>query len=411
MKKSIMILSFMLACVMMCCLFTTKGSNKFVRASSRTINNNQTIIVVGKGEIDVEPDIVQINFGLKTRADSLKEGQTKIKESFDNVVSKLKQLDDKSSVSVCYSSSYPVSEGGLLAYEFDCCLTAKSSKVDKANDIVNTIISAGATSVHNTSYTLLDREDAYVKALVKAKDNADQKVRAMYNDAKLVGLREEACYSCCESSKGENIKVCARVKAFYEVGSLNENISTTNTATQTSNTKNFVNNTEKNLTNNEEKTNKNLEKNNEEKQEGLTTQNQKENINNNSITQTTNSQSNLENKQSIETTNEQNLNKKEETKEDKQIKNSSINETENNNKNLQENESVEKDLNNKNDTSANTFGQEKNDAVNVLNDSKTTQNQNKKSSKINANNLIVKADKTLARNDDFSLNEEYKEIA
>ena len=90
MKKSIMILSFMLACVMLCCIFTTKGTGKLVRASSRRINNNQTIIVVGKGEVEVEPDSVQINFGLKTRADSLQAGQIKIKESFDNVVSLVK---------------------------------------------------------------------------------------------------------------------------------------------------------------------------------------------------------------------------------------------------------------------------------------------------------------------------------
>ena len=238
MKKSIMILSFMLSFVMLCCIFTTKGSNKLVRASSKTINNNQTIIVVGKGEVEVEPDTLQINFGLKTRADSLQSGQEKIKESFDNVVSKLKQVDDKANIYVYYSASYPVSDGGLLSYEIDYGLTAKSSKVDSANDIVNTIISAGATSVHNTSYTLTNKEETYVQALVKAKDNANQKVKAMYKDAVLVGLREENCYSCCESSRGEKIKVCAKVKAFYEVGSLTENHFQTSTKNDVKNQSN-----------------------------------------------------------------------------------------------------------------------------------------------------------------------------
>ena len=409
MKKSIMVLSFMLSVVMLCCIFTTKSNNKLVRASSKTINNNQTIIVVGKGEVEVEPDTIQINFGLKTRADSLQSGQEKIKESFDNVVSKLKQVDDKSNVYIYYSSSYPVSDGGVLSYEFDCCLTAKSSKVDSANDIVNTIISAGATSVHNTSYTLTNKEESYVQALVKAKDNADQKVKAMYTDANLVGLREENCYSCCESSRGEKIKVCAKVKAFYEVGSLSENYSQTSAKndvknqsnTTTTNTNKLTENAVEKQTENIEKTNKNKTEKVEEKQNNLSDINTQEKPSNNSVFQTTNSKNTV-------AQNDQNYNKTKDIKTYEEIKNNNENNLENNNKNNLE-KSAE-NLNN-NNTTTNTFNQEKTDVVEVKAENKLNENKTQNSNKINADNLIVKADKTLARNDDFSLNEDYKEIA
>ena len=409
MKKSIMILSFMLSFVMLCCIFTTKGSNKLVRASSKTINNNQTIIVVGKGEVEVEPDTIQINFGLKTRADSLQSGQEKIKESFDNVVSKLKQVDDKANIYVYYSASYPVSDGGLLSYEFDYGLTAKSSKIDSANDIVNTIISAGATSVHNTSYTLTNKEETYVQALVKAKDNADQKVKAMYKDAVLVGLREENCYSCCESSRGEKIKVCAKVKAFYEVGSLSENYSQTSTKndvknqsnTTTTNTNKLTENAVEKQTENIEKTNKNKTEKVEEKQNNLSDINTQEKLGNNSVSQTTNTKNTV-------AQNDQNYNKTKDIKTYEEIKNNNENNLENNTKNnLEKNEEK---LNN-NNTTANTFNQEKTDVVEVKAENKLNENKTQKSNKINADNLIVKADKTLARNDDISLYEEYKEIA
>ena len=66
---------------------------------------------------------------------------------------------------------------------------------------------------------------------------------------------------------------------------------------------------------------------------------------------------------------------------------------------------------NNNNTTTNTFNQEKTDVVEVKAENKLNENKTQKNNKINADNLIVKADKTLARNDDFSLNEDYKEIA
>ena len=134
---------------------------------------------------------------------------------------------------------------------------------------------------HTFATTLTNKEETYVQALVKAKDNADQKVKAMYKDAVLVGLREENCYSCCESSRGEKIKVCAKVKAFYEVGSLTENYFQTSTKndvknqsnTTTTNTNKLTENAVEKQTENIEKTNKNKTEKVEEKQNNLSPEN------------------------------------------------------------------------------------------------------------------------------------------
>ena len=63
-----------------------------------------------------------------------------------------------------------------------------------------------------------------------------------------------------------------------------------------------------------------------------------------------------------------------------------------------------------NKTSVDTFNEDKVENISVSNSKNTNKNQ-KQISGINPENLIVKADNTLARNDDISLNEEYKEIA
>lgn len=251
MKKFIMFCSFIFVCVLALTLFCTQNVGKEqVRAKSLT--NDKMLIVVGFGEVEVMPDTIQVNFGLRTRADTLIDGQTKMKESIDNISSKLKEFDKDSSVYITYSSSYPVSEGGILVYEFDCNLVVKSTKVDNSNDLIDVLVNAGATSVHHASYSLTNKEDSYVQALVKAKDNANKKVEAMYTNAQFKGLKEENVYNYCESSRGEKIKVCAKVKAFYELNDAetSQKVEETNktetekTTTITTNNQNARTNTE-----------------------------------------------------------------------------------------------------------------------------------------------------------------------
>ena len=229
MKKFIMCLSFILACVLSISFFTSQniGNKDFVRANS--LNNEKMLIVVGMGEVEVMPDTIQINFGLKTRADSLVDGQLKMNENIDKVTQKIKEFDKDATVLISYSSSYPVSENGMLTYEFDCHLIVKSGMVESSNELIETIISAGATSVHHASYSLTNKEDSYVQALVNAKNNANKKVEAMYKDATFMGLKEESVYNYCDNSRGEKIKVCAKVKAFYQITDSTNQNTTTNT--------------------------------------------------------------------------------------------------------------------------------------------------------------------------------------
>ncbi|MBQ9792295.1 MAG: SIMPL domain-containing protein [Clostridia bacterium] len=232
MKKSIMFFSFLLSFVFAITMFSSNMGG-VEKASAKSLNvSPQSIIIVGSGEVEVAPDTVQINFGLKSRADDLLSGQTKMKENIDNITKKIQELDKDATVSISFSSSYPINHGGIFGYEVDCCLNAKSSKVESVTELTEAIISSNITNIHNTNYMLTNKEDAYIQALVKAKENADSKARAMFNTATFKGLKEESFYNFCENSKGDKIKVCAKVRAFYEIN--NE---------QTENTKNTENTT------------------------------------------------------------------------------------------------------------------------------------------------------------------------
>lgn len=217
MKKSIIFFSFLLSFIFVFALFSTNTLST-EKASAQSLKTTpQSIIIVGSGEVEVAPDTVQINFGLKSRADDLLTGQTKMKENIDSITKKIQEVDKDAVVNISFSSSYPINHGGIFGYEVDCCLTAKSSKVESVTDLTEAIISSNITSVHNTNYILTNKEDAYIQALVKAKENADSKAKAMFATANFKGLKEESYYNFCESSKGDKIKVYAKVKAFYEI--------------------------------------------------------------------------------------------------------------------------------------------------------------------------------------------------
>lgn len=221
MKKSVMFFSLILTLVLMCGLIFTNNSftNKNVYAGSV---ENGHIIVVGKGEVETKPDMVRVSFSLKCRAESLQEGQTKMRETIKTVTSKINEYNKNAEVYTNYSSSYPVFEGGLLGYEFDSCLIAKSPDVDNVNGLVDAIVEAGATSVHSVSYILDNKDEAYILALKQAKQNAQDKVLAIYDNVTLKGLKEEAVYNYCEGQQNEKIKISAKVTAFYEVNSPSE---------------------------------------------------------------------------------------------------------------------------------------------------------------------------------------------
>ena len=292
MKKSTIFLSLMFAFLFGITMFTTNMFKTKQVAYAKQIGSlNHTAVIIGVGEVEVVPDSFQINFGLRTKDVSLLDGQNKITKMYEDVLNSIKKTDENAYVFVNYSSSYPVSEGGLLSYDFDYNIIVKSGDVSKKDSLIESIINAGATSINNTTYTLSNKEEAYSQALVKAKENADKKINAISKNANLFALKEEGFYNVYESFRSEKIKVCAKVKAYYEIKNEIQNSSKTEEVSQNltaQNKENLLNNTAKNFTKEDENrrvvienfslnNNKNLNEETNKKQEEKIEQNTTEN--------------------------------------------------------------------------------------------------------------------------------------
>ncbi len=219
MKKKIFVMGLIFALFVSGILFSgTISPNEKVFALNA---NKQFVVVIGNGKVETVPDSVRINFGIKLRADSIKEGQEKISQTYENLVAKIKELDANSTVFVNYSSSHPVCEHGILSYEFNYDISVKSNTLENADKIVALASENGATSFYNTVYTLENQNSIYNDALIKAKENAMEKANALYSNTNLKELIEISVYSYSEGGKDGKIMVEARVKARFELNNDN----------------------------------------------------------------------------------------------------------------------------------------------------------------------------------------------
>ncbi len=227
MKKKIFVIGLIFA------LFITGIIFKGVLSTNEKVfaleANKQFVVVIGNGTVETVPDCVKINFGIKLRADSIKEGQEKISQIYDNISTKIKEIDANNTIFVNFSSSYPVCEHGIQSYEINYDISVKSNNLENANQIIEVATENGATSFYNTIYSLENQQNLYNDALIKAKENAIEKANALYSNTNLKELIEISVYSFSQGNKDGKIIVEARVKARFELNNEVENTTNDNT--------------------------------------------------------------------------------------------------------------------------------------------------------------------------------------
>jgi len=220
-KKSIIFISSLLILILCATIFSLKvGVNdKKVFAQE---NNDKKIIVIGKGEFETNPDKMSIEIGLKNRFNSINEGKTSNQESLTNLENKLKEFDENAIVKSTYSFSRPVFFDGDFFYEFENGINFNSSKVEEYDNVISMLKEYDNVKVRNVSFSLNDNSEAYKNALLKAKENAEEKANYIFQNARLISIKEEPVFNFCENCLNEKIKINAMVKACFSV---DENVS------------------------------------------------------------------------------------------------------------------------------------------------------------------------------------------
>jgi uncharacterized protein len=152
------------------------------------------IVVVGEGRVTVAPDYAQIASGVTTRGKTVKEASDAnsktmaavIKALVDAGVAQNDIQTSRFSVQPVYVPQEPRTEPKLAGYSVSNQVRAKIRQIDKLGEILDRLITAGATDVGNVEFLVSDPSKALDQAREAAIADARRKAEVY---ARAAGIR------------------------------------------------------------------------------------------------------------------------------------------------------------------------------------------------------------------------------
>jgi len=162
-------------------------------ASAADVSNDKTISVSGTGKVTSAPDTVIVSIAVETENTDAYKAQQENAEKMNRVTDSLKGMgltDDEIETTNYYIYSYTSGDDSVFGskkkiYRVTNTIKVESSKVDKAGEIIDTAVSAGANSINYISFTLSDeksnqlRSQALQAAVAQAGSDADAVASAL----------------------------------------------------------------------------------------------------------------------------------------------------------------------------------------------------------------------------------------
>ena len=167
----------------------------------------RTITVVGTGTVNIVPDVAQVNVGAEARADTVSEAKAEVDGQMVAIHAALKEMGiNENDIQTSHYSIYyerelkpvmlegPVeeSQGG---YRVSNMLRVTVRDVEKAGDVVDAAVKAGANQVHGVTFTVSDESSWQGQAREKAISDAEARAAEL---AGLAGVELGAVWSVSE---------------------------------------------------------------------------------------------------------------------------------------------------------------------------------------------------------------------
>ena len=179
----------------------------------RSIRETQQISVTGEGKVAVKPDIAMLSVSIVTEAKKIKDAQLDNTRLSGSVTGFLKEMgiEEKDIKSVNYSiypqynyydapvcMAYPCPPHRppeVVSYQVRHSLEIKVRNLDDVDDLLDGVVTAGATEVGSVSFTVDDEKKVLADARKKAIEDAKAKAAVLSKDlgvrlGKIVGFSE-----------------------------------------------------------------------------------------------------------------------------------------------------------------------------------------------------------------------------
>lgn len=140
------------------------------RATAATTDATRTINVSGEGRVSMTPDVAVLNLGVIMRDPQLATAQSNATAAMNTVRDALKNagVADKdiqtSQYSVYVEQDYNQPNQPIIGYNVTQMVTAKVRQVDKAGEVIQSAVDAGANQINGIWFTLEDTSNAVRQA-------------------------------------------------------------------------------------------------------------------------------------------------------------------------------------------------------------------------------------------------------
>jgi uncharacterized protein YggE len=153
----------------------------------------RTITVIGAGEISLRPDIATINVGAEARSDRVSEAKSEVDEQMKAILAALEEAgvakeDIRTSHYSIYYDQQPMpmigesaAQESPVAYRVSNMVQVTVRDVEKAGDVLDAVVQAGANQVYGVTFTVSDEgtweSEARTKAMADARERAGELAR------------------------------------------------------------------------------------------------------------------------------------------------------------------------------------------------------------------------------------------
>ena len=154
----------------------------------------RAITVIGKGKVSLKPDIATINVGAEARANTVSEAKTEVDAQMAVIATTLQETGiaeediQTSHYSIHYEQEPMMREGPASesqgGYRVSSMVQVTVRDVEKAGDVLDAVVQAGANQVYGVTFTVAD--ESIWQSEARAKAMADARSRAQ----ELAGLAE-----------------------------------------------------------------------------------------------------------------------------------------------------------------------------------------------------------------------------
>jgi uncharacterized protein YggE len=146
----------------------------------------QLMTVQGNAVVTVEADTVSIQLGVRTKHASLSVAQKENRQLMDSVLTALKEcgVQDKEmmtqNLNIYNSYDYDSSDGAdRQVYYVENCITLTLTDISRVGDILDAAVDAGANNMYGITFTSSKSNEAYLKALARAVEDAQAKAEVL----------------------------------------------------------------------------------------------------------------------------------------------------------------------------------------------------------------------------------------